>query len=153
MKKIKLTGKYGSGKFVLVDDEDFEVLNKFKWYLAGKYPVKSIGKRPNRKKISIHRLIMNPPKNMMVDHKDNNGLNNQRSNLRICTNAQNIMNANKFKRKCSSKYKGVSKLNPWRASIGNKTLGNFKTEIEAAKAYDIAAKELYKEFARLNFID
>lgn len=154
MRKIKLTGKYGQNKFTLVDNDDFELVNKFKWYLSGTYPVKSLGKRPNRKKISLHRFLLNPPLNMMIDHIDRNGLNNQRSNLRICTNSQNIMNAKKSNNR-SSKYKGVCRLvaKPWRAYIGRKILGSFATEKEAAQAYNVAAKKLYGDFARLNVID
>lgn len=154
MKQIKLNGKYGLGKVALVDDEDFIKVNDFKWYRSGKYPVRSLGKRPNRTKISLHRFLMNPNKKMMVDHINGNGLDNRKSNLRICTNSQNIMNAKKSEQR-SSKYKGVCRntARPWRAYIGRKILGSFATEKEAAQAYNSAAKKIYGDFARLNVID
>lgn len=152
MKKINLTGKYGVGKFALIDNGDFEAVNKFRWYLNGKYPAKSFGKRPNRNKILLHTFLINTPKGMMVDHIDGNELNNQRKNLRICTHAQNVMNSKKSIRNKGSKYKGVFFVG-WRAYIGRRIIGNFPTEIEAAEAYNTAAKGLYKDFARLNIID
>ena len=89
--------------------------------------------------------------------KDGDGLNNQKANLRICTRSQNKMNGKSYKNS-SSKYKGiwwVKKNKKWRVRIrlNNKTihLGYFKDETEAAKAYDSKAKELFGEFARLNF--
>lgn len=152
MEKIALTGKYGIGKFALVDDDDFELASKFKWYLSGEYPVRSFGQRPNRTKISLHRFLMNTPLGMMTDHINGNGLDNRRSNLRICTVAQNTMNSKKGMRN-SSKYKGVTKNKPWRAYIGTKTIGHFSSENEAAEAYNNAAKKLYGKFARLNIIN
>jgi HNH endonuclease len=152
MKKIKLNGKYGAGKFALVDDEDFDLVNSFNWYLSGSYPVRSLGKRPNRTKISMHRFLMNTPVDKVTDHINGNGLDNRKSNLRICTISENTINSKKSINK-SSKYKGVSFINPWRAYIGRKILGHFKTEKEAAEAYNKAAKELYFDFARLNIID
>jgi len=153
MKKIKLTGKYGINKFALIDDEDFKKVCVFKWHLSGKYPVKSFGKRPNRTKISLHRFLMNTPSDKVTDHINGNSLDNRKSNLRICTVSENTINSKKGKNK-SSKYKGVCFINPWRAYIGTKILGHFRTEREAAESYNEAARKLYKEFARLNvFID
>jgi len=154
MKKIKLNGKYGEGKFSLVDDSDFESVNMFKWYLSGRYPVKSFGKRPNRKKISLHRFLLDTPNGMVVDHINGDGLDNQRKNLRVCTVAQNTINSSKRINTTSSKYKGVTKNNkPYRAYIGTKTLGYFKTEKEAAEAYNNAAISIYGDFAKLNIIN
>lgn len=150
MKNIELTGKYGKNKYALVDDEDFEKINQYLWHLSGKYAVKSYGVRPNRTKISMHRFIMNAEKGVMIDHINGNELDNRKCNLRLCTNSQNQMNAKK-QSNSSSEYKGVTKNKPWRASIGSKTIGHFNTEIEAAEAYDSKAKELYGEFANINF--
>lgn len=92
-----------------------------------------------------------------VDHKDNNSLNNTRSNLRPYTSGQNAMNKHKQKG-CTSKYKGVcwsTQHKKWKAYITfnheRKYLGMFETELEAAKIYDEAAVEYFKDFARLNF--
>jgi hypothetical protein len=94
MKRIKLT----QGKYALVDDEDFEKLNKHKWYFHQGYVHRNsktfFGKR---KVISLHRAIMNYPKNKQIDHIDGNGLNCQKYNMRICTNNQNGKNQKKPK--------------------------------------------------------
>jgi len=144
------------GKVTIVDAEDYKRLSKDKWYAAntgGKfYACRSIKQRT----ISMHREIMGEPKGMFVDHIDGNGLNNRRSNLRVCTPAQNVQN-----RRCmggSSGYKGVSFIkrdNKWKAEITlNRRrihIGHFADEISAAKAYDRKAAELFGEFAYLNF--
>jgi hypothetical protein len=105
----------------------------------------------------MHRVIMNAPSGMLVDHRDGNGLNNQKSNLRICNRKQNQqnrpMNSNN-----KSGYKGVcwnKRSNKWRSGIrvDNKDifLGSFFCLVKAAKAYDEAAKKYFGEFAYLNF--
>lgn len=138
------------GKAALVDDEDFDKLNQYKWCFDGQYAQRKVG----NKTIRMHRVILDSPQ---VDHIDGDGLNNQRSNLRVCTHTQNQMNRAKHKI-MSSKYKGVSWNKPtekWRARIetnqGSLYLGLFEVEEEAARAYDEAAKENFGEFARLNF--
>jgi hypothetical protein len=101
---------------------------------------------------------MKPPRGYCVDHKNGDGLNNTRNNLRIVTIAENNYNKRKSLNVRSSKYKGVSidkRTNKWRAIIYHKYikihLGFFDNEEEAARAYDEAAKELYGEYAVLNF--
>lgn len=103
----------------------------------------------------LHRVIMNAPAEMLVDHCDGDGLNCQRSNLRLATYSQNNMNSRRFG---SSGYKGVSRAGSrWRALIGSRTnrkhLGYFDNPIEAAMAYDAAAKIIFGQFARLNFVE
>lgn len=105
----------------------------------------------------MHRQILGLQKGdgIKSDHRNGNGLNNQRYNLRKCTTQQNG-----FNRTCqshSSQYKGASwdtKTKKWRAQIqlneNTFRLGSYETEIEAAKAYNRKAKELFGEFARLN---
>ena len=155
-KKIPLT----QGMFALVDDEDFKELSKHKWHIRKKkytfYARARIEIDGNRKLVYMHRIIMDAPKDRQIDHKNGDGLDNQRSNLRFCTNGQN--QHNRRKGKGTSKYKGVHWLKDnkrWRASIGfNKkliNLGCYDNETDAAKAYDRKALELFGEFARTNF--
>lgn len=150
MKEIKLTKNY----VAIVDDEDYEYLNQWKWYVyidkIYRYAIRTDYK--TRKRIKMHRVILNAPSNLFVDHIDHDGLNNQRNNIRLCTNTQNQWNM----RGRRNGLKGVSvEKYCFRAAIKyqNKTihLGSFKTEIEAAKAYDKKAKELFGEFSLLNF--
>jgi len=157
MKKIKLTHE----KYAIVDDEDFEYLNQFKWYaLKTKnnfYAIRSVYLEKCRQtSIQMQREIMKTPKGMLTDHIDFNGLNNQKNNLRICSREENGFH--QLIRK-GRKYKGVcwKKENRcWVAQINfcNKKfhLGYFRDEKEAAEAYNIKAKELFGEFAYLNTI-
>lgn len=166
MKEIKLT----RGEVTIVDDEDFEELKKYKWcctYSANKLYAKRakwLGRafKPTGLNVYMHREIMKPPEGLQVDHIDGNGLNNTRSNLRISTQQQNLMNASASTRKDkSSKYKGVSftRTNtnkPWKVLIKKdwkqKSYGSFSTEEEAARKYNEKAKELFGEFAKENVI-
>jgi hypothetical protein len=156
-KSIPLT----KGRFALVDDADYEWLNQKKWCL------KSVGSKEyaaanfwNGKGnvVTMHRYILGKAcEGKMVDHKDGNGLNNQRSNLRPCTHSENMRNVKKPSVN-TFPYKGVRPQGRgWRAdmSCNNKTiyLGTFDGVEEAARAYDKKAKELFGEFARLNFPD
>jgi len=150
MKKIKVT----KGKYVLVDNTDFNELSKYKWHTDLRSIARYI-KGSNNKRIKIHRQIMNCPKGMEVDHKDGNIFNNQRKNLRICTHAENGKNQKKPKNNTSG-YKGVSwykKLNKWAAKIKvnykGKHLGYFDTKEEAYKAYCKACIKYHGEFANL----
>lgn len=157
MKLIPLT----RGQSALVDDEDFEELLKYSWQANKFFRVsrRTPGKRCDKRHyISMHRYIMgvSDPK-VQIDHIDGNPLNNQRNNLRIATNSQNQQNRRKHL-KCSSKYKGVSldkRRGKWSSYIRIdklKFLGYFHSEIEAAKAYNEAAKKYFGEFAKLNNI-
>jgi len=161
MKEIKLP----QDKICLVDDEDFELLSNKKWHiLKGKNTVyvqthsKINGKDT---KDYMHRIIMKLDKydKRQVDHTDGNGLNNQKSNLRICTSSQNTGNSKKQSNNTSG-YKGVfyhkhsKKYQVQIMKNGKLTAcGYFKTKEEAALAYDKKAKELFGEFAKLNFTD
>ena len=152
MKEIKLSqwGK-NRGKYVaLVDDEDFEVLSQFKWAVKEQkhtlYAVRTIIFEGKQSIVRMHCAILN---NKEIDHIDHNGLNNQKSNLRLCTRSENMMNTRK-RESCISIYKGVcyNKRNKkWIAQIQINSkhigLGYFNTEIEAAKAYNAKAVELF----------
>ncbi len=108
----------------------------------------------------MHRIIMNCPKGMYVDHRNGNGLDNRRCNLRICDrkgNAQNVRKKDTVG--LTSKYKGVSLASDssgrWEVGINvdkkHTYLGRFDSEVDAAKCYDRAAMSNYGEFANLNF--
>lgn len=148
-KQIELT----QGQVAIVDDEDFEFLNQWKWFAQKDkntfYAVRGFGKR-----IRMHRVIMNTPNDMQVDHIDGNGLNNTRANLRNCTVAENTRNRKKPSTNTSG-YMGVfPSAKKWRAEIthGKKIhLGYFDNPVDAAHAYDQAAKEYFGEFAKTNF--
>ncbi len=157
MKEIKLTN---SDKVVLVDDQDYEFLNQWKWHIDSVGYAARSGSKGAKASIRMHRQIMCPPKGLIVDHKNGISLDNRKENLRVCTRHQNQMNLKvpRFKNK-ASKYKGVSKeergnARPWRAYIvfNDKQiwLGGHYTERDAAIAYNAKAIELYGEFARLN---
>jgi hypothetical protein len=160
-RKIKLT----QGKFAIVDAEDFEQLNKFKWYPEKSrrtfYAIRNEKKQGCGNKqiiVKMHRLIMNSPPDLSIDHINHNGLDNRKANLRIVSQTQNVWNARKWATKCSSRYKGVNftKMNnKWRAKIMHKrkwfNLGYFDDEESAARAYDAKARELFGEYSCLNF--
>lgn len=153
MKKISLI----NGEEVIVDDEDHSRLLGPRWFCSNRkgllYARRNI-KGEKNKKILMHREILglkNP--SIHVDHIDGNGLNNQKTNLRICNQRENMANRRKNS-KGSSKYKGVSKRgNRWMCQVGGRMVADYLTEHEAALAYNVTASFAYGEFARLNKIE
>jgi hypothetical protein len=159
-KEIQLT----QGKVAIVDDEDYEYLNQWKWYankLMGKfYAVRN--NRINKKHVGsliMHRILMKTPKDLIVDHINGNTLDNRKCNLRNCTYSQNSQNQ-KISIKNTSGYKGVyyqKRDNNWRVIIKCNNIrihiGIFECIIDAAKAYNAAALKYHGEFANLNKID
>lgn len=157
MKEIGLT----QGLVALVDDDDYGVISGLKWYAAleGKnknYPDRYVARANiGYRKIYMHRLIMQAEMGVLVDHINHDGLDNRKSNLRLCTSRDNSRNT----RGCGAKsgFKGVhlhTKTGLWRARIKvNKKeilIGYYATKNMAAKAYNNAAVELFGEFACLN---
>jgi hypothetical protein len=168
MKNIVLSG----GVTTLVDDEDYAYLKSFKWYLANGYPAAKQYINGKRKTVIMSRIIMNAKEGEQVDHIDRNTLNNQKSNLRFCTQSQNMMNKTPWgsskhlgvtRRTSKSKYinrhgeevvyiSKVKYIAEIRVKGFRKYLGCFTTEEDAALAYNKAAIEYHKEFANLNII-
>ena len=150
------------GKFTIVDADDYERLSEHKWYAAktkgGRfYAARNVVRSAGRRMVLMHREIMNPPPGMVCDHKNHNTLDNRKSNLRICTPAQNAYNQLP-KANGTSRYKGVhwrKDHQKWQASIfhdGRRIhIGYYDYEADAAIAYDDMAIDLFGEFACLNF--
>lgn len=157
MKKIIIHSEKHGIHSILLDDDDFIVMNRWKWSIRetdGKfYAVR----RQDKKTIRMHRQLLGvTDPNIMVDHKDHDGRNNQRSNIRIATFRQNACNVLPVKNS-SSKYLGVSHCNRkkcWQVQIcmdrKRISLGRYYTEEEAALAYNAAAIVIHGEFASLN---
>ena len=147
------------GKCAIVDDEDYEYLNQWKWHILKSrnlnYAARNIGKYPNRSRVLMHREILNSPDDTQVDHKNRDGLINTRDNLRICNYSQNAKNR-KIRIDSKTGYKGVTrKKDRFIAYIVYNTkqiyLGSYISAEDAAREYDKAAIRYHGEFARINF--
>ena len=151
------------GKLAIVDQDDFEKLKEYKWYLVepnsrNQYAVRMAKTGKKYYRCAMHRVVTEAPDGMFVDHINRNGLDNRSRNLRIVTPQQNSWNTRQGRGQGSSEYKGVSwnkEKRKWRANIHIdnrlKCLGCFEDEKEAAAAYDRAAKKHRGEYAFLNF--
>ncbi len=147
-------------QWVLVDEADFDWLNKYRWHWAK--PPKAVLSEyalswVEGRMVSMHRLIIAPGADFQVDHKNHNGLDNRRKNLRVATKSQNEGNTSK---RCTntSGFKGVfwdKTRKKWLAQLHTKEgfvhLGRYLDKEDAARAYDKAAKLHFGEFAFLNF--
>jgi hypothetical protein len=155
MPTVKLT----HGKFAQVDDADYELVSAFPWRAVRIRHTWYAETYVGGAREFMHRLLMCPRPDQQVDHRDGDGLNNRRNNLRSTTHALNQANRRRVRSK--SGFKGVcwgqlasGKLLPWRAYIQvdgrQRHLGRYATAEEAARAYDRAAREAFGEFACTN---
>lgn len=156
MKVIKLN----QNKETVIDDEDFEIVSKYHWiYFSQGYVGRWIKQKGKQKLILLHRFISNTPPGMICDHINRNPLDNRKENLRSVTWIQNGINRIP-KTSNASKYKGVGKVTKrkgWTAGIKVNGrffgLGYFKTQEEAAIAYNIVAQKNHGEYAFINTIE
>lgn len=157
MKEIPLA-PIERGAVALVDDADFAWLNQWRWRVlkpprGGLYAARTT---TGRRTLLMHRVILDAPRGMETDHRNGNGLDNRRQNLRLATKSENQHNQKPQTRPKSSRFKGVhlTQGGKWAATIktGGKVvyLGTFFSETEAAGAYDNAAKQRFGEFALTN---
>lgn len=168
MRRIPLT----QGCWTIVDDDDYERLSAHKWHLDRRcgrentlYAKRqmTIASKSNKTLRSwqraqlMHRVIMNAGPGQFVDHINGNGLDNRKCNLRLCTNAENLHNQGPRRNKQSSRYKGVCRRRRsgrYEVNIrcGDRSywVGSFTDEVEAARAYNARAIEVFGEFAWLN---
>ncbi len=146
------------GKYAKVDASDYGWLSLHKWCAVRNGHTYYAERRHKGKSIPMHVEIMLPAEGYVVDHINGHGWDNRRGNMRNCTRAQNIRNRAKWQRACTSPYKGVSRnkrSGKYRAYVNYQGrrihLGSFAREIDAARAYDRAARQYHGRFARLDF--
>jgi len=147
------------GQFAIVDAADYEWLNQWKWFAhySKKHDKWYAHRTVHNTTQMMHRVILGLTDSKVIgEHRDNNGLNNSRSNLRPATQSENIRNSKLYSTNTSG-FKGVSqvkKTGKWRAMIcanhRNKFLGSFSDKEDAARAYNEAALKYYGEFARFD---
>lgn len=163
--RIQLTEEHSA----VIDASDWPLLSGFSWFPHVHAKRKNLvyaealtktgmnGTRSVYRRLLMHRIILDAPDGIHVDHRDGNGLNNRRTNIRLATPAENARNRRLYKMSASG-FRGVfpQKSGTWYAAICvNRTdlyLGTFPTAIEAALAYNEAARQYHGEFARLNQI-
>jgi AP2 domain. len=155
----------GHGVYAIIDAEDAPIVVQHRWgklKVGNKYYAVSWSHDADRKTVNtlLHRLLMNPPEGMDVDHRNGDSLDCRRENMRICTEQENVFNRPKrdgSKNPYIGVYRQIKSPNRWYAKIMNdgKTihLGGYDTPEDAARAYDAKARELRGEFAYLNFPD
>lgn len=165
MREIPLRGKYGNGKFAIIDDEDFGRVIQHKWFLSKKRETghQYIRTRIGKEDVRLHRFIVNAPKRFFVDHINRDTLDNRKWNLRLCTNSENQMNSIKRKNKMDinglSVPKGIkydkSRPNkPWigRVSVNGKRYSTkgYTTIEECLDEYKKLSRKYFGDFARIS---
>ena len=152
MKQIKLRGIYGLGYSTLVDDDDFEELNKYKWHLDSNrnghigYASRRIG---NNTSVPIHRVVMKAKKGQIIDHINRNPLDNRKENLRFCTTQENARNSQRQRNKKSNLPRGINydETRPHHPFYGRLSFNGKRIETKGCSTKEEAIK-LYKELAR-----
>lgn len=158
MREVPLYGSKAQGRVARVDDADYELAMTYRWNVQ-EQPETSSGPYAKSGAVYLHTLLTGWA---LTDHKDGDGLNCQRYNMREATDAQNLANQRKSRsyagKPTQSRYKGVSRNGSgWAAKIiinrQYHYLGTYADEADAGRAYDAAAKEAHGAFARVNFPD
>lgn len=145
-----------SGHVALIDEADLDLVHKYRWHAERRNNVVYVahriskGRHKNGPRIFLHRLLTGAADGQPVDHISGDGLDNRRANLRICSVAENVRNQHVK----PGRFKGVSVTHGrFQARAAGRFIGTYQSAIEAALAYDQAAKQMFGEFARLNFLD
>lgn len=148
------------GKIAIVDNDDYIYLSSKSWYadVAG-YALRTEKINGKKQAVWMHRLIMDCPKNKFIDHVNGDRLDNRKVNLRVCEHRQNLANT-KIRKDNVTGFKGVSvtkRSTSFEAKIQhqgkNIYIGRFKDKLDAAKAYNQKAQELFGVFANLNEVN
>jgi hypothetical protein len=139
----------------VVDDEDLALVSAYTWYLNGRYAVAFPGPSES---LSMHQLLLPASEGLNIDHRDRDGLNNRRENLRLATRSQN--QANRVSRTGASRFKGVTASKTpgkWRATVTvdkkTRAYGTYESEEDAARAYNRVAFAAWGDYALLNDVD
>jgi hypothetical protein len=144
-------------QFTLVDEDIMELLEGQAWRAqTGGYVCRFVGPKKNRKCLYLHRLVLNAPPDVEVDHRHGDKKDNRRSELRLCNRVQQLGNTRKPRiSNAKSQFKGVTREGEWWTASGKENykrvrLGSFKDEVDAARAYNDWALKRFGEFALLN---
>lgn len=154
MKRISLT----KGQFSTVSDADYAWVSSFKWHAHKSkytfYAARSVYTPTGKQHVYMHRMLLKARRGIQVDHRDGNGLNNCRRNLRLATRTQNLCAFRGGRINKTSKYRGVyfqKQKGKWQVRVIRKYVGIYESELDAAHAYDAAARAQFGEFVHLNF--
>lgn len=153
--------KLSNGLVARVDKTDFEAVRCFPWFAVKQgniwYAHANVTDCQGHRILKMHRMVAGALRGQAVDHRNGDGLDNTKGNLRLATKSQNAANGAKHK-DGKSKFKGVSfdkQTGKWRAQLfaqGKRVnIGRFVLEEDAARAYDGAAKQAFGDFSRTNF--